>query len=243
MASDAAGSGNSEPDWQPMDKYITPDGLVRYDLFLEEGPGALEHNARVAEQYAGLDGFEKRTSRDLAFYCNAYNMLAMCLAYQKLKKTEGKWKGLTGFVDKGKFFYLHSVTVAGQKMNLLNLENKIIRAYNEPRVHFAINCCSWSCPRLPQELFHADTFSEQLDSATSRFINVQGGAVVNGKAVSMSKIFKWYKGDFDTHGGGIINFINKYKKGDNVPQDASISWQDYDWSINWTKNPKAQESV
>lgn len=31
-------------------------------------------------------------------------------------------------------------------------------------------------------------------------------------AVSLSKIFKWYKIDFEEHGGGMVNFINKYKQ-------------------------------
>eukprot|EP00803_Ostreobium_quekettii_P005332 evm.model.scf_804.5 EVM.evm.TU.scf_804.5 scf_804:37414-40184(+) len=235
-----ADRGATDPDWRPMDRYITREGLVRYDLMLEEGPGALRHNVRVAESFGRLDGFERRTARDLAFYCNAYNILAMHLAYANLKKTGGRWKGLTGFLDKADFFYLQSVTVAGKKTNLFDLENKIIRAYNEPRIHFAINCCSWSCPRLLQQLFCTACFSQQLDEATRRFINVDGGAVMGrGKTVSLSNIFKWYKGDFDQHGGGVINFINKYKEGSSIPQDAVIAWQEYDWSLNSTKNSRA----
>ena len=83
----------ASPDWQPMDEYITSEGLVRYDVLLKDGPGALAHNVQVAREYTGLDGFDKRTARDLAFYCNAYNMWAMYMAYGRLKKSDGKWKG------------------------------------------------------------------------------------------------------------------------------------------------------
>ena len=98
----------------------------------------------------------------------------------------------------------------------MQLENNIIRKYKEPRVHFAINCCSWSCPRLPIQLFHADSFSQQLDEATRRFVNVDGGVVLKPDShyasVYLSKVFTWFSKDFDGYGGGLVNFINKYKQ-------------------------------
>ena len=101
MLSLSPANESAGPDWQPMDKYITREGLVRYELMLEEGPGALAHNVRVAQEYSGLDGFEKRTLRDLAFYCNAYNMLAMYLIYERLKKKNGRWNGGGNFAGFG----------------------------------------------------------------------------------------------------------------------------------------------
>ena len=47
----------------------------------------------------------------------------------------------------------------------------------------------------------------------------------------MSKIFDWYGGDFAGSGGGVVPFINKYRKPP-LPADAKVSFQEYNWSLN-----------
>jgi hypothetical protein len=40
-----------------------------------------------------------------------------------------------------------------KKYSLEDIENDILRKMNEPRIHFAINCASVSCPELLNEAF------------------------------------------------------------------------------------------
>lgn len=45
--------------------------------------------------------------------------------------------------------------------------------------------------------------------------------------MKLSKIFDWYAEDFEN----IQRFIAQYST-TNVEQDASVSYMDYDWSLN-----------
>ncbi|GMH42100.1 hypothetical protein BSKO_10019 [Bryopsis sp. KO-2023] len=221
---------------RPLNSAIGPDGLVKYDLLLQDSSD-LDHNIEVISSYSDLDPVGKFTQKDLAFYCNAYNMWCLSLACKKLRKTKGTWKGNVGYLDKASMFYFSTVVVAGMKMNLLKLENDIIRKYNDPRIHFAINCASWSCPRLPQRMFEGELLDTQFDERAKKFINRDGGVIVKDGKVSVNPIFKWFKADFE-EGGGVIAFINKYIQGEAIDSDAKIAYQDYDWSLNSTKNVK-----
>jgi len=77
---------------QPLEDVITDAGLVKYHRLFEDD-SALLSNIEAIKSHTGLGTIEERRPNDLAFYCNAYNMWSMYLAYQKLKQTDRKWKG------------------------------------------------------------------------------------------------------------------------------------------------------
>ena len=73
------------------------------------------------------------------------------------------WRGVTTVWSKFLFFILKKHRIAGRKLSLYTLENKIIRKFGDPRIHFALNCASGSCPNLPGSLFNAETLNDYLD--------------------------------------------------------------------------------
>ncbi|MCZ7681820.1 MAG: DUF547 domain-containing protein [Sandaracinaceae bacterium] len=81
-------------------------------------------------------------SRDarLAFYLDAYNALVVKAVIDRWP-IEGVMR-VPGFFDRARY------RVAGRDLTLNELENDVIRGFAEPRVHFALNCASASCPRL-----------------------------------------------------------------------------------------------
>ena len=101
---------------------------------------------------------------------------------------------------------------------------------NEPRIHFAINCASFSCPKLSNEAFTSSKIEEQLEEATSSFINDQTKNKITATPVELSKIFKWYKGDF-TEKNSLIDYINKYADKE-ISKDSEIDYLTYDWRLN-----------
>lgn len=89
--SDTEPKSSSRAGLQALNREIGPDGLVKYDLLLEDS-SVLDHNIEVVKGYSELEGgFESQ--KDLAFYCNAYNMWCLYLATKRLRKSKGKWKG------------------------------------------------------------------------------------------------------------------------------------------------------
>ena len=56
---------------------------------------------------------------------------------------------------------------------------------------------------------------------------------INKNKVKISKIFEWYKGDFE-QSGDLTDFINRYKL-EKLPEKAKISYYPYNWSLNEVK--------
>ena len=121
-------------------------------------------------------------------------------------------------------------------MSFLHLENEIIRKkFSEPRLHFALNCASRSCPPLHQQPFQAKELDRVLEDLTVEFLNKNPYAFQETESkIELSKIFKWYEEDFGGH-KNFIPFINRYRK-QPLPLTKKVSFLDYDWHLNELKN-------
>jgi hypothetical protein len=114
---------------------------------------------------------------------------------------------------------------------LNNIENDIIRAqYNEPRIHFALNCASKSCPVLLNKAYTPSKLYGQLTSQTKRFLKDTSKNNFSGSTIKISKIFDWYGEDFRKNGSTVIDFFNKYRT--EQLSDPKIAYMDYSWDLN-----------
>lgn len=79
-----------------------------------------------------------------------------------------------------------------------SLENRVIRPLGDARVHFALNCMSVSCPRLPQSAFTAQALDQELDVAARECVADKRNLDVDDrlKQVRVSATFKVYTKDF-----------------------------------------------
>ena len=126
------------------------------------------------------------------------------------------------------------VVAIGDKMYSLGyIEHKVLRKMNEPRIHFAINCASYSCPKLVNKAFLANTMDAQLETAAKDFISDKKRNKINANDIQLSEIFKWFKSDF-TESTSLIGFINKYATV-KIAEDARVKYIDYNWSLNEAK--------
>ncbi|TAK30143.1 MAG: DUF547 domain-containing protein [Myxococcaceae bacterium] len=141
------------------------------------------------------------------------------------------------------FFYSTRYVIDGAEINLKDLEDQRVRAaFHDARVHFALNCASAGCPRLPNEAFAPERLDAQLDREARRFCNEPRNVRVDPAArrVVLSQIFNWYEQDFvETErsrgqaDGDRITFINRYRaEGDQIPRSFAVEFVDYDWTIN-----------
>ena len=104
------------------------------------------------------------------------------------------------------------------------------KKFNEPRIHFAINCASYSCPRLRNEAYIASKLDAQLTEAAISFLADKTKNDINPDKVVLSKIFDWFGGDFKRN-GSLIDFLNHYAPVKISPK-AKISYKDYIWTLN-----------
>lgn len=202
-----------------LSKHVDSEGNVDYAAFVED-------KEKLAEY---LDHLDKNAPSDtssknekLAYYINLYNAATVKLIInnypiKSIKDISSPW-------DK------KWVLVNGKKLSLGNIEHKILRKMDEPRIHFAINCASYSCPKLINNAFLPKTMEEQLEAATLDFVNDSSRNKISENKVKLSNIFKWYKGDF-TDNGTLIEYLNRYSK-TKADKKAKISYLTYDWGLN-----------
>ena len=98
------------------------------------------------------------------------------------------------------------------------------------KIHFAINCASFSCPPLMNEAFTAATVDTQLEKLAVQFINDPKRNKITTDRVEISKIFRWFYEDF-TKNGDLIDFLNTYSKV-KIDKNARVRYMDYNWELN-----------
>ena len=159
----------------------------------------------------------------LAFYINLYNAYTVDLIVENypvksIKDISGAWTKAI-------------VPIGNRTLSLGGIENGVLRKMNEPRIHFAINCASVSCPKLLNEAYTAGKINEQLDKATREFINSEKNQI-SENSLKLSSIFDWYKGDYLINGNeSVIDFINPYTDIE-ISKNATIDYLDYNWNLN-----------
>ena len=213
-----------------LKSYINKDGKVNYDK-LKENEILFQKIGEIENK--NLQNFSSKTE-EFVFWLNAYNLLVIKGVIEEFKKNSS-WNGTKSYLSRIKFFVIKKFDIGNQKFSLYYIENKILRKkFKDPRIHFAINCASTSCPIIPSTLFVKESIDDVLDTLTSNFINNENNIRINpiSKEITLNPIFKWYKEDFqDT--GGIISFIKKYHT--NFPinlEKPKLSFSKYDWSLN-----------
>lgn len=179
------------------------------------------------------------SGQQMAFLINAYNAFTLKLIVDNYPGIESI-RDLGGLLFnspwKRKFF-----TLFGRPAHLDYIEHDLLRKdFNEPRIHFAVVCASRSCPPLMADAYIAERLDEQLDAAAHNFLGdpERNRYHAERRRLELSPIFNWFQDDFVTAAGSIQAYVAPYVSAD--PQvrvllqnkGASISYLDYDWSLN-----------
>ncbi|CAM4404581.1 DUF547 domain-containing protein [Shewanella livingstonensis] len=189
-----------------------------------------------------FDAWDKSTQ--LALLINAYNAWTVELILTKYPDIKSI-KDLGGFFSSpwDKSF----IPLLGKTRSLNDIEHKLIRGsdrYNDPRIHFAVNCASIGCPALREEAYTGAKLEQQLTAQTERFLSDSSRNNTKGDKVYLSAIFKWYGDDFTKGFGGadsIDAFLLLYPAALKLSpaletaaekQQLDIDFLDYDWSLN-----------
>jgi len=232
-------SNSSEYVFPSLRRWVTEDGWVNYNL-LSKSKSGLEAFDSVTTHIQTADVNSMDAKQALCFYMNAYNYIVLD-AMRKKCLNDHSFRGNLGFIQRASFFFFTTYVIGGKKMSLYALENNIIRPMKEPRIHFAINCGAFSCPRLSRDPFTPQTVDKQMDALADKFINKDGGVELKENKLYVSAIFKWYSNDFKAS-GGIAKFIKGYWKGEDFDAGSvKVVAQKYNWVLNDTMLDPAEE--
>jgi len=204
---------------QLLDKNVSISGNVDYNAFKSDRTELQVYIDNLTENLPTED-WSKQDK--LAYWINAYNALTIDLILRNyplksIKAIKDPWdQRLWKFGDKWQ--------------NLNDIEHKILRKMDEPRIHFAIVCASISCPKLKNKAFTAVDLEVQLTNATKEFLTDTSKNELSKDRIKLSKIFKWFKKDFEQN-GTLIDFLNQYSD-IIISESAKKSFKDYNWNLN-----------
>ncbi|MEQ8802317.1 MAG: DUF547 domain-containing protein, partial [Haliea sp.] len=221
------GGSNSRVDYAALQ--AAPEDLERY---------LAELSAVEVTEFERWPGPEQ-----LAFLINAYNAFTLKLIVNhypvdSIRDIGSFWQSPW----KQRFF-----TLLGEQMHLDQIEHEIIREpgrYDEPRIHFAVNCASIGCPALRPEPFTAVELEDQLEDSTKRFLGDASRNRYRDGSLEVSSIFKWYREDFQRGWRGadtLDSFLALYAGALGLDADAReklasgrlrVRFLDYDWPLN-----------
>lgn len=197
--------------------------------------------------------------KQLAFLINAYNAWTVELIVSNYQTK--KHPNLKSIRDLGSLFSSpwskEFIPLFGETLSLDDIEHGLIRGavdtrvtnigkskYNEPRIHFAVNCASIGCPALREEAYTAEMLETQLQQQTVRFLSDESRNFAKGNELNLSSIFKWYKDDFEKGFKAatslqefLLLYSNELKLSTTQQQtlktkDMDINFLDYNWDLN-----------
>lgn len=199
-------------------------------------------NTLSAVTYAQFDILNKQ--EQLAFLINAYNAWTVKLVLSGPPD-------LKSIKDLGSFFSSpwkkEFVVLLEDTRSLDEIEHKLIRGsdrYNDPRIHFAVNCASISCPALRAEAYDGIHINEQLMEQTTLFLSNLERNRVEQNVIKLSSIFNWYREDFEKGWMGyhqLQDFLINNSVSLNLSEkqikklktnDMDIEFLKYDWRLN-----------
>jgi hypothetical protein len=128
------------------------------------------------------------------------------------------------------------LTIEGEELSLNDIEHRILRPiWQDPRIHYALNCASIGCPNLQPLAFTAKNTDSLLETGASEYINHPRGAKKEDKKLWLSKIFEWYQDDYGGNEAGVLIHIQKYAKenlANSLYEDELEIEYHYDWRLN-----------
>jgi hypothetical protein len=222
-----------------LSKYALENGR-RFDyagLKKEEGLFAAYLDSLASADLETLRGPELE-----ALFINAYNAYTVRTVLDRVSESGGF--EIESIRDIENVFTREAHPVGGFRLSLDNIEHNVLRpTFRDPRLHFAVNCASISCPPLPTDAFEGDRVEEQLESAATNALGNPDYASIEGDALLLTRILEWYGGDFvnpEYRGSetSLPAFVARYANEEvrrfleERKNEVDVRFRDYDWRLN-----------
>ncbi|UCB52067.1 MAG: DUF547 domain-containing protein [Candidatus Zixiibacteriota bacterium] len=225
-----------------LEQFISPaTGRVNYDSLKVNRADLDSFVAQLARTGPFTRPEDYPTLQDtFAFWANAYNALVLkgvvdnypVSSVKKIKRFFG-------------FFKRYDFELDGRTVVLDDIEHRFLRPLGDPRVHFAVNCASISCPRLFNQPWSPEILNEQLDRAARIYINDRSQNYLDPEEgrLYLSSIFKWYRDDFEDwlkkqgRRADIREYVQQYFDEENqriysTRDKWKVKYLKYDWGLN-----------
>lgn len=233
----------SHAEWDRfLETYVAnPDGevsRVAYGSVTEPDRAAL---AAYIDRLSGIRISDHSRPEQFAYWVNLYNALTVQVVLDHYPVASIRDIDISPGLFADGPWRKHLVTVEGEKLTLDDIEHRILRPiWNDPRIHYAVNCAALGCPNLQTAAFTAENTEQLLNDGAREYVNDPRGVRIEDGRITASSIYSWFKPDFDQD-GGVMAHIRRYAAPGLLAELEGIdrvSDFDYDWSLNTDSGPK-----
>lgn len=209
-----------------LKKHVDSKGNVDYKGFIQDSSLFNAYLDMLSTNPPDAKTWTKNAQK--AYWINVYNAftLKIVMNHYPVKSIKDIKNGLP-FINST--WDIKFIKIGTVKYDLNNIEHSILRPrFKDSRVHFAINCASYSCPKLRNEAYIAEQLDAQLDAQARDFLADNTKNIIKTNEIRLSEIFKWYASDFPTD---LIGYLNKYAP-TRISSKAKKSYMNYNWNLN-----------
>ena len=212
--------------WDALLKtHVSKSGTVNYKGF-ETDQAKLK--AYLLDLESNVPSAAWSKNETMAYWINAYNAYTVQLMvknYPLKSIMDLKYNGKSAWDYKW-------IKIGTETLSLNDIEHvKLRKKYKDARIHFAVNCASFSCPVLLNSAYIATKLEAQLEAQAILFINDPKRNQISASSAKVSQLFEWYQDDFTTGGKTVIDYLNKYSK-TKIKAGTNISYLSYNWNLN-----------
>jgi len=209
------------------------DGVMLFDYAAAKASG--DHDvikAFIAEQTA-LTPSTMNAAEATAYWANLYNAVTLDVVLDDypIKSIRSLGSFSTGPWKRD------VVTVEGDVLSLDNIEHDILRVdFATPYIHYMVNCASFGCPNLRNELWTAEGLDADQRDAASAFINSDRGVMIRRDGrIAVSKIYNWFSEDFGDTQDDLRAHLAEHATGARLEAlngGAKFKGSHYNWDLN-----------
>ncbi len=208
-------------------RFVDDDGRVAYKDLAADGRGALDGYLHALAS-AQPDGWP--SAAQIAFWLNAYNAMVV--------KAVLEGQTAESVTSRYQLFSRFALPIAGRSCTPDYVEKHVLRAFGEPRVHFALVCASSSCPKLRRHVWTRETLEHDLDEEAARFVrDPRRNEILPGSPdVRLSMIFRWYADEFGDDEATVRKYVARHaaERERRFLEDdkPALDYLPYDWTLN-----------
>lgn len=193
-----------------LSRYLAPG---KEAMLFDYGAVSADDRAQL-ESYiaylAGADISKLSSDAQLALWINLYNARTVLVVLEHYP-VSSMHRIKSGLFDVNGPWDDTTVNVGGVTLSLDDIEHKIIRVlFDEPRIHFAVNCASLGCPDLRMRAYEPADLDAALTDATRTYVNDPRGVSFSGRQLILSKVFQLYKEDFGVEDENVVAYVANF---------------------------------
>ena len=224
-----------------LKRHVTVDGMGVHRLdYGALAAGERQTLDRIVAEMTAIPISDFARSEQFAYWVNLYNAVTVKVIADNFPVDSIRDVDISPGLFADGPWDKELVTVEGEGLTLNDIEHRILRPiWNDPRIHYAVNCASIGCPNLAEAAFIGNGLEAQLDAAARAYINdPRGVSIANGK-VTVSKIYDWFHEDFGGSTQSVLAHLKRYAEpalAAQLDEIGTIEGTAYDWNLNGIGN-------